>query len=518
MTRHVSDKGRDFHVLKSLEVQKLGDNDDVSEWLSQQAWKNSQNGSYEAFGESIHEGGPDYYWKHSRNLGGLGPFFCHLLTAEGRLSASNPPENIRILHDPPRHPIHFLQRDDSIEAQVSKQFRLAFGQSLVVHRNAGNEVPLLVGDHPQPGVGEDRVTVDFLRRLELLPTLHSQGDGMRSFAGVLLHTTVGDRHILMVDEPEAFLHPPHARLLGRMMVTERAKDRQIFVATHSGDVLRGILDADSPRVRILRISREGNVNRVKQLGSAQIKQFWSDPLLRYSNVLDGVFHEKVVVCESDGDCRFYAAVADAIFELRSTSDRRPDIMFTHCGGKARVPLVVKSLRELNVPVASVLDFDVLNDERPLRDIFEASGGEWRQIERDWRIVKSAVDSKKPELNTVEVKNEIEKELSGISDPVFPKLVRDRISKILRRASPWALIKGVGFSGVPSGEPSKALENLVKALANNGIFIVPVGELEGFARTIGGHGPTWVNEALQRDLGVDKELEAARTFVGSFVRY
>lgn len=30
-----------------------------------------------------------------------------------------------------------------------------------------------------------------------------------------------------------------------------------------------------------------------------------------------------------------------------------------------------------------------------------------------------------------------------------------------------------------------------------IFIVPVGELEGFVKAVGGHGPEWVNDVLEQ---------------------
>ncbi|MEV0989569.1 hypothetical protein [Streptomyces sp. NPDC049949] len=34
------------------------------------------------------------------------------------------------------------------------------------------------------------------------------------------------------------------------------------------------------------------------------------PSLRYSNIISGLFHDGVVLCESEGDCQFYAASFD----------------------------------------------------------------------------------------------------------------------------------------------------------------------------------------------------------------
>ena len=61
---------------------------------------------------------------------------------------------------------------------------------------------------------------------------------MRSFASVILHLLGQDSYsIMMLDEPEAFLHPPQARLIGEIIAKERSKDTQLFIATHSQDVL-----------------------------------------------------------------------------------------------------------------------------------------------------------------------------------------------------------------------------------------------------------------------------------------
>lgn len=76
--------------------------------------------------------------------------------------------------------------------------------------------------------------------------------------------------------------------------------------------------------------------------------------------------ECVVVCEADADCRFFAAVRDGL-SLDPAATRRSDLMFTHCGGKARLAVVIRALREVGVPVKAIADFDILSDEQPLRN-------------------------------------------------------------------------------------------------------------------------------------------------------
>ncbi|MGH8362770.1 MAG: ATP-dependent nuclease, partial [Gammaproteobacteria bacterium] len=277
-----------------------------------------------------------------------------------------------------------------------------------------------------------------------------------------------------------------------------------------------VLDGNSSFVQIVRIRREGNVNRITRLDNQRIRKLWSDPLLRYSNVLDGLFHEAVVVTESDSDARFYAAVSDALFEARSSAVRKPDVMFIHGGGKARLPMIVRSLRELGVPVKAAADFDILNAESPLAELVDAAGGKWDELKGDWMAVKKSVDSKKPDLSSEVVKKSISEILTGVTTPNFQLESKSVINKVLRKSSPWAHAKSIGKAFVPSGDSTQTCNRLLAKLREIGIFVVEVGELEGFFREVGSHGPSWVNEVLKRNLLMEPKLEDARTFVKALV--
>ena len=62
----------------------------------------------------------------------------------------------------------------------------------------------------------------------------SYGDGIKSFVGLILATAIPDDKIILVDEPEAFLHPPLANKLGVHLsnLAER-QNLAMFFATHS---------------------------------------------------------------------------------------------------------------------------------------------------------------------------------------------------------------------------------------------------------------------------------------------
>lgn len=507
-------------VISQATLRKIGTLSDVSEWLPTVSRKETDLTSglkYVAHGVQVWHQHLEHYWlSQDRGFRELSRFFCHMLTADERLQAANPASGIALTRQAPSHPIHYLMINDSLEISISRRFREAFGVDLIVHRNAGSTIPLMCGDRPEPKEGQDRVSFEYIQELEKLPQLETQGDGMRSFAGVLLHTTVGQESVLLIDEPEAFLHPPQARLLGRMLVRDARVDQQLVVATHSGDILRGMLDEKGDkRLRIIRLQRSGSENVCRELSATDIDAYWSDPLLRYSNILDGIFHEKVILCESDSDNRFYAAVLDSIYEGADT--RRPDVMFTHCGGKGRMPTAIRALKRLGVPTVAVADFDVLRDENPLRQIIETLGADWAKFKSDWKLVKNSIESKKAELTSDEVKDEIESVLSAVNGPTFPDSGKKNIQAIFRRSSPWSTAKEVGKAYVPSGDASLALNRLLVALRSIGLFIVEVGELEGFDKSVGNHGPAWVNQVLLKDLGSDPTLASARAFVGDLLR-
>lgn len=98
-----------------------------------------------------------------------------------------------------------------------------------------------------------------------------------------------------------------------------------------------------------------------------------------------------------------------------------------------------------------------------------------------------------------------------------KVIATNIESILKKTSAWSEAKKVGKSFVPSGDPTQAYERLIEELENVGLMIVEVGELESFVKSIGNHGPKWVNEVLYKDLANDPKLHDAREFVKKLIQ-
>lgn len=466
-------------IAKSAEYEYFGEIDEA-QFLSERFCLDKE-GRYKLLGtgNSFPLNVLQSHWKGQRLNNGLYALFVKRLCTELRLTASNA---LKRYDEPEKHPMYKLNKSESLAEKLSGYFRQAFGVDLIVNRNEMQSIPLHVGQAPD----KKSFTIDrqdeYYDLVADLPKLEEQGDGMRSFASILLDTFTSEHCITLIDEPEAFLHPPQARILGKMLAKNNPNDRQLFISTHSEDFLQGLLDADSENVTVIRINRENNINKMSVLPNEEIKKLWKNPILRYTNILSGLFHEKVVVCESDYDCLFYQAVINAIYEHKN--EIAPDILFTHCGGKSRIKDVTKALKAVNVPVVAICDFDLLNASQNFRPIVESLGQEWKTV------MSTGMQT---------IYNSMNAKSSAGYDA-------------------WAQIKKIGKAGFTGDEPA-AYEKIEELCRTVGLFVVPVGEMEGFDKTINKEKKEWVYEVLGKyDLAVEPKLEEVRKFVQAVVDY
>lgn len=438
------------------------------------------------------------------------------LPTESRLKLADPCKSINFAKDKATEPLQVVYKDDKLEKMLDEMFYKAFQSHIILNRGAGSIIPLHVGSIVSLRDNEDRVSATYLERLDKLPQLQEQGDGMRSLMGILLHVITNQRSAILIDEPEAFLHPPQARMLGDLLVNNVTAETQLFLATHSEDLLKGVLASGNKNVKVIRISREGDTNHISQLDNQEIESLWKDPLLRYSNTFSGLFHSKVIICEADTDCRFYQAVLNEIINAKGLST--PDFLFTHCGGKQRLKTIISALRALKVKTVAIVDIDVLNDKKTISELIASSGGNFVDIEQRWKVLDEYVKSQRAQLNTEEVGKSIKKLLDSETGEHLSKDISDQIKKELKASSAWAKVKETGKSFF-TGDAYKAFNDISNYCKQCGIFIVPVGELECFYKPDSNHGTKWVNNVLDNvDLIADPELAAARNFMNEIENY
>lgn len=78
---------------------------------------------------------------------------------------------------------------------------------------------------------------------------------------------------MLIDEPEAFLHPPLARQVGEL-IGDFGDEKQIFGSTHSVEVLKGIL-LKSSDVNVIRITQpETYKNQINILDKGILKKLY----------------------------------------------------------------------------------------------------------------------------------------------------------------------------------------------------------------------------------------------------
>lgn len=433
------------------------------------------------------------------------PLFVSYLGAEERLKLTEPTDRGDYLLAAPKNPMQWLELDDGAERRISDLFQRTFDTRLVLNTLAGNKLVLHI-DEPSETKYEPTSTRDEAKRLASLPRLDRQGDGMRSFAGTIMSLLVHPTSTILLDEPEAFLHPPQARRLAEIISTEVPGGCQVVIATHNDAFVRALLDASGDRIILARIIRDGAVNRATVLDQSQLEELWTDPLLRTSDVLSALFHDAAILCEGDSDARFYGALLDAT----RGKDRDPDVRFFHFGGKDRIASIVRALRAVQIPVVAIVDIDILSDPNKFFDLFKSLGGSISYVEQDVGALSRLVAQRKGQMTGPELAVELRRivtDLEKVND--VPKEIRNKLLNFGRAASNWIRVKQDGFRALDV----QTFNRVASACKEVGLLINPEGELEGFCRTLSSSRKAeWLAQAVRKDLEHDPELSDARHFV------
>lgn len=454
---------------------------------------NGPNKYYTGLSYSIYSGIVDS-WKSNETYGELRNFLIGYLTTLNRLTICEPAPNIR-RDETYQSPIHYAAFNEKYKKKLSHDFERAFEKHIVPNQLFGSVIPLAIGDDVKIESDKESASsmiYSYAEKLASYPQVQNQGDGIKSFVGIMLYLMIDHYRTFLIDEPESFLHPPQAKIMGEIIGQTLSEHQQVFISTHSEEIVKGLLEVCPERVKMIRITRTGNVNNFSILGNENFKKIWGDPLLRHSNIMASLFHKTVVLCESDSDCRLYSIIDSY---LKQKEGHFSETMFIHCGGKQRMAKIVFSLKELNIDVKLVPDLDVLNDETIFKTITNSFGISWEALEKDYRILISNLGNGRS-IKREEARAAIEAILNKNRNDVLSNKESKDIQEVVKTKSIWSDLKKSGVRGFPHGDAALAFEKMNSILKENGIYVVPVGELESFIPTVGGHGPNWVNSVLE----------------------
>ncbi len=248
---HQSDDVSRRLIVMRLDLAISGDPSDLFAWLGSQGplvqINESDLGFARVGGGALHPNTAAAYWQigESGAVGGLAPFFVSYGLALNRLGLVSGVEMRADAASAPEHPLHRLEDSHALLEELNGIVQEVFGEHLELDR-LGRTVTLRVGVVTEPVPPVNAVTLEYRTAMANLPQLQDQGDGMRSMLGLVLPLLASEVKVVIIDEPEAFLHPPQAQSLGRVL-GRLAKERgiQVVLSTHDRSLLAGILASDA---------------------------------------------------------------------------------------------------------------------------------------------------------------------------------------------------------------------------------------------------------------------------------
>ena len=220
--------------------------------------------------------------------------------------------------------------------------------------------------------------------------------------------SLGRRPVCIIDEPEMCLHPPQALRLGRFIGSHASSmDRVTFVATHSSQVLRGVIQTGE-NIQIVRLRRSGKHFSAHLVPAQVLKEAVERPTVRAESVLDGIFAHSVIVVEGDGDRLVYQTTWETL-----SPEVGLDCHFAAVGGIGGIADTCGLYRTLKIPVAVVADLDAISDPQKLRSILEkmAPSETASALTERARVVMDALAKLPPGIDLLTVKSRLV-ELSG----------------------------------------------------------------------------------------------------------
>ncbi|WP_225412303.1 AAA family ATPase [Stigmatella hybrida] len=267
----------------------------------------------------------------------------------------------------------------------------------------------------------------------------NMSDGVKAYTGLLAALLSRRHRIITIDEPEAFLHPALARRLG-VELSRLATEQQanVFASTHSADFLMGCIESGHS-IQIVRLTYQEGIATAKHLSSTEITNLMRNPLLRTTNVLSALFHTGAVVTESEADRAFYDEINHRLQSTNGTGVSGASFLFAQ--NKQTTHMIVRPLRQLGIPTAAIVDMDFIKDGgKNFTNLLSAAG-----IPDDWHQSLGSAKAK----------------------------IQDSLDKI---SLDWKRLGGISLL---SGSQARACLDFFESLEGYGIFVVPVGELEGW---------------------------------------
>lgn len=370
------------------------------------------------------------------------------------------------LQQPPSNLLMALLRDDHAREAIRDVVHDAFGYYFVVDPTEMSMLRVRMSEHRPSNILVERSFTEMSIAYHQQATPLSEfSDGVRAFIGLIASMYDAEFKTCLIDEPEAFLHPPLARKLGTVLtLTAAERGKHVFASTHSADFLMGCIQSGHP-VNVIRLTYQNKVPGARILSGDDIQRSMRDPLLRSTNVISALFHRGAVVCEGDNDRAFYEEINLRLLNVKKGA---ADTIFLHANGKQKIDRVVRLLRTMGIPAAAITDLDILK-EGDLASLLRAANVPATLVDTWSQLKRRTADAFKQQ--NIDMKEE------GIA-------ALDR-------------------------ESQESAKSLIASAGEYGVFIVPVGEVERWLPELGvqvgarGSKAAWLVSMFER-LGTDPD--------------
>ena len=398
-------------------------------------------------------------------FGWFSRFLVTALFLENRLTSMAAATTIDFETQPPSHDLHALHLDDAARDALTNEIQRAFSKAIWSDISKGNQICLRIGEQGTIPSAKDRLSI---REMAKYRTLETEGDGMKSYVATVISLLLGRRPVSVIDEPEMCLHPPQAYNLGQFIGTSgTSKQTATFVATHSSQVLRGVLQT-AENLQIVRLTRKPDGFSAKHVDSHLLADAMRKPTVRAETVLDGIFAQAVTVIEADGDRVVYQAAWEVVGQSSNF-----DIHFTAAGGTGGIADTCQLYKMLGIPVAVIADLDLVTDPEKIRFILRSLGNDISQIDI---LISNAreIAGTLRELPPTITEDEVRETLTELAGNEFnwaqghDRNLRDSLSEINNQLNGMRGLKRGGVTALPA-EVVGPLEAFIEKLKSVGVI-------------------------------------------------
>ena len=376
----------------------------------------------------------------------LGPMFVDYTGTEDRLllSIGEPARGVR---DDSYNTLSAALDVDETCSSISETVKRLFHKDIALDNTTSRQVVIPVVSEDFSSYRNSHDSPEKLTYMENATLLRNEGDGFRSYVTILLTVMGASKPILLVDEPEAFLHPTYAMELGKQlgtMLAESSALQNAFISTHSSYFLQGILDSAASDLSLIRLKRNGGKSTFNILDKDKIETLKnrSDYSPQY---IDALFSKKAILVEAPRDAIIYSAICDKIIEIDNP-------IFVSTNGKDAFKGVKQFYTASGLPCRCICDFDIINDHDKFKNLMKAFSVD---LEVRQRALNAADELKKTYRDLAIEKVSDKKDIAS--------LIKERYKKDV-------------FIDIPDSLRQDC-RNSLHDLIRFGIYVLTTGELE-----------------------------------------